>query len=576
MSDCYISNLLFKRFRCFQHATFRPINGVNILTGADDVGKSTVLYGTALLLSHDPTIVLKDTDYHGLNVEDEFEIWATITCVGSEPNSTKEFTIGVHGTKDYKLVFEIDDVKGLLYSEADAIWDTLSRTRVIGSGLTSLEKPVVLGTNSISPEDSEQEQVHLAIPNLLNSAVSTPVSSQLVPIGVLQKALTDKARPKLLVESAIDVVDIPAVAESNLIEPSTGASIPLPLWGDGTQASVYETFASQSSAPGSIRLIKNFANNLDSTAQQVNLDYLTKLGGQTFAEVTNPEILKSTSDFATIVIAPNNKMGKVEGDRIDDLIVNQPSPFFTKKVIFCEGSTEVGFNTGIFSSALGAYPKQFGMFICDGRGYNSTLTLAKQWCDDGLVAGVFVDKEVRIAQKTLIKLKKRLGSLFYEWEKGCIESNIIWSVPPEHLIQFLSHPEVGYRHRLRTIAVRLGLPTDSSKKLELEDIMDFIRDFDEFQGLETVQKKTAVEKKFYQTMYEAALGIVPLGTPEKFIGDFKGHKSHWFKSFAGGMELASKLISCGVWNGKTKERLLCYINAHLEDLGLPPIDDLPH
>ena len=51
-----------------------PINGINILTGADDVGKSTVLYGTALLLSRDTSIVLMDTDYHGLNVEGEFQI----------------------------------------------------------------------------------------------------------------------------------------------------------------------------------------------------------------------------------------------------------------------------------------------------------------------------------------------------------------------------------------------------------------------------------------------------------------------------------------------------------------------
>ena len=573
MSDCYISSLLFQGFRCFQHATLRPINGVNILTGADDVGKSTVLHGIALLLSRDPTIVLKDTDYYGLNVENEFEIWATIACVGSESNSTKECTIRVKGTKDCELEFDIPKTNGISDSNAHSIWDTLSKTRIIGSGLTGLENPVMPSENINSLEDSEQEEVRPEIPNLLNTAVTTPVLDQPVPLDELQAAFTNRARPNLSIESSAEMVDPKELSNLKLIEERTGALIPMSDWGGGTKVATHQLHAGLNQAPGSIRLMDEFALNMDSLSQRIMLEQLST-SGQAFVVATTPAILKSSPNHAIVVVSPNDRIGKVEGSRINKLIASQPDAFFAKKIIIGEGATEVGFHIGLLNLITGKPPEHSGLFMCDGEGYSSALNLTDQFTEDGLKVGAFVDNEGNKNEKTLNKLRKRLGDLFFQWEKGNLESNYFQAVPTEYLEAFISHPLDGPNQRLRTIAERTGYQKDD--ELSLENLLVHIGNMEEFQGLDKDHNEAAVYKKFYQVMLEAALGIVSDETPVEKISDFKGHKSHWFKSLAGGFELALKLDSCGVWKNRLHKPLLSFINAYLVENGFPEISDLPN
>ena len=579
MSDYYISYLLFQGFRCFRNAEINPINGVNILTGADDVGKSTVLYGTALLLSRDTSIVLMDTDYHGLNVEGEFQISATITCVNKDSNSSKKFTISVKGTKDFKLEFSEPESKSLSNSEVMSnsemkeILDKLSKTRVLDNGITGQESFMKSGAENNSPTNSEQEQVQPSKSPLLNTIVTTPISNQPVPVEKLQAALTNNARPNLSIESSVEMVDRTKLAELKLTEALTGVAIPMSNWGGGTKVATHQLHAGFSQVLGSICLIDEFAINVDSLAQRIMLDNLSKLGGQAFVVATSPAILKSSATHAIIVVSSNDRIGKVEGDRVDQLITSQPNAFFAKKIIIGEGATEVGFHFGLSSMVLGKPPEYFGLYMCDGEGCNSALTLSKQWNKDGQVAGIFIDKEGDLDQVSLEKLKGWLGDLFFQWKKGNLESNYIWAVPIEHLEKFIANPEIGPNQRLRTIADRIGFPTN--KELNLENLLDFIGNMPELQGIDKSHKEAMIYKKFYQVMVEAALGIAPEGTSVEKIGDFKGHRSHWFKSLSGGFELALKLDSCGVWKNGLHEPLLPFVNAYRAELGLPKIQDLP-
>ena len=354
MSDIYISYLEFRGFRCFQHTKFRPINGVNILTGADDVGKSTVLYGTALLLSRDTSIVLLDTDYHGLNVGKGFTISATITCVDNDSNSRQKFIIRVKGTKDFELAFDIPKIKGISNSEGEKIWDSLSKTRVIGSGLINQENLVVESAMGNPTVKSELEQVLPAKLNLLNTAVTTPVSNQPVPRDELQAAFSNNARPNLCIESAAEMVDRTKLNDLKLIEARTRVPISMPSWGGGTKVGFHQLHAGFNQIPGSICLIDEFALNMDYLSQRIMLDQIST-SDQAFVVATTPATLKSSPNHAIIVVAPNDRIGRVEGSRIDKLITSQPDALFAKKIIIGEGATEVGLLTGLFSMVTGSF-----------------------------------------------------------------------------------------------------------------------------------------------------------------------------------------------------------------------------
>ncbi len=73
-------------------------------------------------------------------------------------------------------------------------------------------------------------------------------------------------------------------------------------------------------------------------------------------------------------------------------------------------------------------------------------------------------------------------------------------------------------------------------------------------------------------MIEAALGTVPPGCEED-KGTYRGHGGIWFKSVAGGRELAEKLFSLGLWPA-LKPQLLPFCNAVRAGLGLPDVEDL--
>ena len=70
----------------------------------------------------------------------------------------------------------------------------------------------------------------------------------------------------------------------------------------------------------------------------------------------------------------------------------------------------------------------------------------------------------------------------------------------------------------------------------------------------------------------AALGECPAGK-EAEKKRYKSHAGFWFKSDAGGRELAGKVFSLGLWP-TLKPQLLPFCNAVLGAVNLPPLTDL--
>lgn len=102
-----IRRLKITRFRGLEKLTWHPGRGVNCLTGAGDVGKSTVLEAIATLLSPAPGRIASEHDYFRGAVEDGFgsmpssEAWATIS---SRPGAFRRFGRGLTRTSGYRPI----------------------------------------------------------------------------------------------------------------------------------------------------------------------------------------------------------------------------------------------------------------------------------------------------------------------------------------------------------------------------------------------------------------------------------------------------------------------------------------
>ena len=165
--------------------------------------------------------------------------------------------------------------------------------------------------------------------------------------------------------------------------------------------------------------------------------------------------------------------------------------------------------------------------------------------------GGFADDEDGKYPQRWKTLEDALGRLLFRWPKGCLEENIFAALPDEKLEDLMVDPQ-GERTGMRrhTLALRLGI-----------------------EGKTLAEVRAAAGDKLKQLMLEAALGTVPAGREEE-KGTFRSHSGTWFKSAAGGRELAGKVFSLGLWPS-LKPQLLPFCNGVRAALGLPEIEDLP-
>src|SRR5258708_9613411 len=82
MSTATIRLLVIKRFRSVRSLIWRPNPRLNIILGAADCGKSTVLEAIALLFSAAPNFALSEFDYHNRDVDAGFTIQAVLSVRG--------------------------------------------------------------------------------------------------------------------------------------------------------------------------------------------------------------------------------------------------------------------------------------------------------------------------------------------------------------------------------------------------------------------------------------------------------------------------------------------------------------
>src|ERR1700677_2387145 len=73
-----IRRLVIERFRGIHNLTWRPAEGVNVILGGGDVGKSTILDAIALLFSPINAAVVSDADFWKRDPNDGFSIEAVI------------------------------------------------------------------------------------------------------------------------------------------------------------------------------------------------------------------------------------------------------------------------------------------------------------------------------------------------------------------------------------------------------------------------------------------------------------------------------------------------------------------
>jgi putative ATP-dependent endonuclease of OLD family len=574
----FIRRLKIQRFRGIEDITWYPTQGVNVILGGGDVGKTTILDACALLLHPTNTTTLSDADYWLRDASKGFEIEAVIHLPessgiseqnqhvwpwlwdGKEPLLPKEeeegsapqesvYVVRVRGTEEFDLVYEV------LQPNGDTSHFSATTRRAIGL--------VRLGGDDKNDRDLRLVQGSaldrlLSDPTLrarLGKALDeTKVEEKLQPdaklkLNALDKAFDLKALPKTLGLGITAGQGISVSALIGLTAAKGSVQLPLMNWGAGTRrlAALEITASQQGETP--ITVVDEIERGLEPYRQRMLVSRLQGGQSQAFVTTHSAPALAAAASSSIWYLGSNGVIAQLP-ESVSKHRKNDPESFLSRISIVAEGKTEVGFVTALLEKTIGADFLEHGVWVTEGVGNESSLSLLEDLSKAGLVFGGLVDDEGLFPGRWAT-VKQRLGVMLLQWPAGCTEENILPLVPITDIEKLIEHPQAEKTGtRLRTLADRLGIGEDKS--------------------FANILANTADIKNL---ILEAATGKVPPGATDP--KRFKSESACWFKSINGGKELLEKVFSLGL-HTQLEPQLLPFVNAVRTAIDLPALTSLPH
>jgi putative ATP-dependent endonuclease of OLD family len=327
-----------------------------------------------------------------------------------------------------------------------------------------------------------------------------------------------------------------------------GVQLPLANWGAGTRRLSALAIAEQNQGESPVTLVDEVERGLEPYRQRALVEKLQAGNSQVFVTTHSPSVISAASNAALWYVDYAGKIGPLDAVKTARHRRTDPDTFLSRLAIIGEGATEVGFVCALLEKAIGPPLEQFGIHVSAAGGNETALELLEALANGGLPFGGFADDENKYPTRWSA-LATRLDNLLFRWKSGTLEENIIDAVPDDKLEALLTGPENDKTGvRLRTLAYRLGLtekdlPSIKAKATDLKTLI-----------------------------IEAAMGTVP---PDKIAEkkEYQGHGQQWFKSIAGGRELAGKLFSLELWP-TFQSQLLPFCNAVRKAVDLPEIADI--
>lgn len=579
----HICRLKVDHFRGIESLTWYPTKGINIILGGGDTGKTTILDAIGLLLYPTNTYNLTDADYWKRDVASEFLIEAVMSLAdvvaisqqskmnwpwewdSENPVLPKEeagddqgrkldqvYVLRVRGTSDLELAYEILQPDDSVDNLSVALRRAIGLVRLSGDDRNDRDLRLVQGSGLDRLLGDKGLRSRLAKELGTQDVKSHLNSEAMTVLNILEASFGKRALPSKL---GLGITGGPGTSLNALVgltADKDGTTLPLANWGAGTRRLAALTIADALQGDRPITIVDEIERGLEPYRQRALMAALKTGGAQVFVTTHSAAVLSAISDAALWYMDAKGHLGQLPNDKIARHRKSDPETFLARLAIVCEGATEVGFTSALIAKALNDFPENYGIWITDGQGHDSSLQLLEALSAGHLDFAGMVDTEGR-GSGTWAKIKDILGDLLLQWPNGCLEQYVISLFEPEKLHSLIKDPEGKLTGmRLRSLAERLGIETT-----DIENI------------------KTRAGERLSQFIIEAATGTVPEKCDnEKYNKKhFQGHASCWFKSKEGGRELAEKVFALGVWP-KLKPEALKFLNAIRKTVGLPTIEDL--
>lgn len=578
-----IKKIVIERFRGIRSLTWQPDNGINVILGAADSGKSTVLEAIALLFNPAPSYGLSEFDYYHRDVDAGFFIEAVVAIRDVISIGEDAFPAPpMQGWLNGKLV-DLPDERGaeaVLVCRLNGTPDQETSYEIVGAG-GEIRQPFRralrrrIGLARLGVADRGDRDIRLVQggaldrylqgkavrQTVLQAVMKTPLHEQLsedpkTALNAISKGFSKRNLPHPV---RLGLVGTPGVSLAASVGLTVGASdetaLPLTAWGTGTRRLASLELCSFGIARDSTVVVDEPETGLEPYRQREFIRDLAATPRQAFITTHAPAVVAQGTKARVVIwrmndvpvttdaggddpttqdeaVTPSHRLTPIVGDEITAIAGAQSEALFAKLPIVCEGVTEVGFANRLLEKRFGDGFSCRGVFCVDAGGHDRALPICQQLTKVGYSIAAIVDDEGKKGGSWASIAKK---AVLLRWKDGaCLEAAVLSVLPDDMLCQV--HEWVDQTmHR--------------SAVHQLAEIRNELK----------LEKGLTAKQMFEQTGRDQFLAALLARACPKPEG--KRKPRGWFKTFDGGYLLAEKLISV-----EPRSPLMEPIEAFLENI----------
>lgn len=252
-----------------------------------------------------------------------------------------------------------------------------------------------------------------------------------------------------LVKKSADELGVPtagmvhALLDANSVKFGTGAialhdarNIPLSSLGTGSKRLLVAGLARKVATSASIALVDELETGLEPHRIRSLLNTLgakdTSAAQQVYATTHSPVVLRELDHTQLTLLRVDKNTGKHQAysasESAQGLLRGSPEAFLAKRVIVCEGKSEIGYIRGFdqHSSGRGNVSMEaLGTVLVDGGGAKKVLSPASELLRLGYNVSIFMDSDVPLEAADEMAFIKSGGKLF-KWPNQCALEDMIF------------------------------------------------------------------------------------------------------------------------------------------------------
>lgn len=496
-----IRQVIIKDFRCIEKLEWKPQSDLNCILGSGDVGKSTVLDAIEFTLSPKRT-AFYDTDFPNSDISKTIEIHVTVGELPKEVFDEKRMGLYLRGWTNSGVINDepteddepVVTIRLMVSGSLDPTWEVITDRRPprpITTPERALFGLVRLGSEIDSVFAWGQYSLLAKMsPNIASVAGNLTQAYRQArdlvkdnPVAEITDAAS-RARIASISFGAYVGSEFSAGLDTQKVSTSLSTltlhdeGVPIKMSGLGTRRLTALAIQRLAVPEGGIILIDEFENGLEPHRIRHVLKILrdqvaaAKDGkGQVILTTHSSITIEELKPQQLAVVCKKGTETKVctPDNELQSLIRASSQAFLGRKIIVCEGKTEIGLIRGLrdfWASRHDNEPMEYhGTVLADGGGSNGP-SRALQLARLGYEVCLFVDSDVPLSDANRTELGTA-GILIFEWpDKSSTEDILFRDIGPDGVQSLLeiAYKESGDTSSVITIIAKASgsttIPTD--------------------------------------------------------------------------------------------------------------------